>query len=53
MGQKDYELLKDIKRIYNRHKGTYGINRITNELKNEGIIVNHKRVERLMNEVNL
>ncbi|MEC1641127.1 IS3 family transposase [Schinkia azotoformans] len=51
--QEEIQLLKHIKRIYNRHKGTYGAKRIAKALKNEGIIVNHKKVERLMREANL
>lgn len=34
--------------IYQRHKGRYGYRRITDELQNNGIIINHKTVLRLM-----
>jgi len=37
-----------IKAIYQRHKGRYGYRRITDELQNKGIIINHKTVLRLM-----
>jgi putative transposase len=37
-----------IKAIYQRHKGRYGYRRITYELQNKGIIINHKTVFRLM-----
>jgi transposase InsO family protein len=37
-----------IKTIYQRHKGRYGYRRITYELQNKGIIINHKTVLRLM-----
>lgn len=33
--------------------GTYGAKRISKVLKNKGIVVNHKRVARLMKETNL
>ncbi len=34
--------------IYHLHKGRYGSRRITLALRNEGFVINHKRVERLM-----
>jgi putative transposase len=34
--------------IYHKHKGRYGYRRITIELRNKGIIINHKTVLRLM-----
>ncbi len=37
-----------IKTIYQKHKGRYGYRRITYELQNKGIIINHKTVLRLM-----
>ena len=37
-----------IKAIYQRHKGRYGYRRITDELNNNKIIINHKTVLRLM-----
>ena len=41
--------LKDlIIEIFNANKGRYGYPRITLELRNRGIIVNHKKVQRLM-----
>jgi transposase InsO family protein len=44
-----YKVIKElIKSIYNRHKGCYGYRRITAELQNQGIIINHKTVLRLM-----
>lgn len=39
--------------IYHRHKGRYGYRRITLELRNEGVLVNHKTVEKLMQESGL
>ena len=44
-----YKTVKElIKSIYHRHKGRYGYRRITDELQNKGIIINHKTVFRLM-----
>ena len=44
-----YKGIKElIKAIYLRHKGRYGYRRITDELQNKGIIINHKTVLRLM-----
>ena len=42
------EIKEQIKSIYHRHKGRYGYRRITDELNNNGIIINHKTVFRLM-----
>uniref|UniRef100_UPI0012DD41FA IS3 family transposase n=1 Tax=Flavobacterium daejeonense TaxID=350893 RepID=UPI0012DD41FA len=44
-----YKKIKElIKTIYQRHKGRYGYRRITDELQNKGIVINHKTVLRLM-----
>lgn len=44
-----YQEIKElVKSIYHRHKGRYGYRRITDELQNKNIIINHKTVLRLM-----
>ena len=49
-----YQLVKKlIKSIYHRHKGRYGYRRITDELQNKGIIINHKTVLKLMKSLGL
>ena len=49
-----YELIKEeIKRIFTAHSGRYGYRRIYMELRNEGYVINHKTVYRLMKELNL
>lgn len=45
---KNKELLQDIQRIFLEHKGRYGSLRITDQLRDEGIICGHNRVARLM-----
>ena len=42
-----------IRKIYDYHKGRYGYRRITSQLRNEGILLNHKTVQKLMVEMNL
>ena len=42
-----------IQSIYDRHKGRYGYRRITAELGNEGVKINHKTVRKLMNQMGL
>ncbi len=42
-----------IKRTYNKSEGTYGSKHIAGELKERGHIINHKRVSRIMHELNL
>jgi transposase InsO family protein len=44
------ELVALITRIHAEHRSTYGVPRVTAELHRRGIVVNHKRVERLMRE---
>jgi transposase InsO family protein len=55
--QKDndkYEKIKaDIADIFNKNKGRYGYRRITQVLKEQGYIINHKTVLKLMNILGL
>jgi len=46
--KKDEKAEKEIIKTYHRHKGTYGRERITQSLRNEGIVINHKKVRRIM-----
>ena len=39
--------------IFHKHKGRYGYRRITLELRNEGRLINHKTVKKLMDELGL
>ncbi|QGZ27915.1 IS3 family transposase [Streptococcus ruminicola] len=50
---KNKVLKAKIKMIYDEHKGNYGYRRITLELRNQGFLVNHKKVQRLMKRMNL
>ena len=44
-----YQVIKElIKSIYHKHKGRYGYRRITDELNNKGMVINHKTVLKLM-----
>ena len=43
----------EISAIYHENKGRYGYRRITDELHNRGIPLNHKTVQRLMKELGL
>lgn len=51
--EKNDELMNGIIDIFYEHKERYGYRRITLELKNRGIKVNHKKVQRLMNIMGL
>lgn len=46
-------LITEIKTIFEEHKARYGCIRITKELQNRGIIVNRKRVSKLMRKAGL
>lgn len=49
-----YKVIKEcIASIYHKHKGRYGYRRITDELNNKGIIINHKTVLKLMKSLGL
>jgi len=49
-----YSTLKNkIKSIFHEHKGRYGYRRITQALRNEGEIINHKTVQQLMDKLEL
>ena len=50
---KDADVKKQISDIYYKHKGRYGYRRITLELRNSGVLINHKTVERLMGVLGL
>lgn len=42
-----------IRKIYDHHKGRYGYRRITSQLRNDGIRLNRKTVQKLMVEMSL
>lgn len=46
-------IMSEIIDIFYAHKERYGYRRITLELKNRGYGINHKKVQRLMNKMNL
>ncbi|MEH7226758.1 IS3 family transposase [Bacillus sp. JJ1566] len=49
----DSDLKAEIKAIYEEHEGRYGYRRIRDELAYRGQIVNHKKVQRIMKELDL
>ena len=55
IGQSDgYDDLRaHIRKIYDQHKGRYGYRRITIQLRDEGVIANHKTVRKLMVSMSL
>lgn len=50
---KYFEVKEMIKRIYYRHKGRFGYRRITLLLRQQGLLINHKTVLRLMGVLKL
>lgn len=52
-GDKQGDLKQHIKTIYHQHKGRYGYRRITLALRNLGMMINHKCVQRLMQMMGL
>ena len=51
--KKGQKIMKHIKEIFNQHHENYGYRRITAVLHNEGIVINHKKVKRLMKVIGL
>lgn len=47
------ELIKSIRGIFAKNNENYGVRRVCAALKKKGIFVNHKKVQRLMNKLNL
>ncbi|RDW21307.1 hypothetical protein CWR48_02525 [Oceanobacillus arenosus] len=47
----DLELEELIQSIFDEHNGNYGYRRIQDELKNQGYLVNHKKVQRIMKKL--
>ncbi len=47
------DLKARIKTIFDRHKGRYGYHRITATIRQEGLAVNHKTIQRLMADLRL
>ncbi len=47
------QLKNSIKSIYEEHKGRYGYRRITAAIRQLGMLINHKTVQRLMGELGL
>lgn len=50
---RDEELEATIQSIFKEHDGNYGYRRIQLELKNRGILVNHKKVQRIMRKLGM
>ena len=51
--EEDMEVRSTIQLIFAEHKRRYGYRRVSKELRRRGMLVNHKRVQRLMQEDNL
>jgi putative transposase len=49
----EMELRSSIQKLFLEHRRRYGYRRITRALRREGLLANHKRVQRLMREDNL
>src|SRR5258708_21235637 len=51
--EEEMHVQSEIQRITLEHRGKYGYRRMTAELRRRGMLVNHKRVSRIMREDNL
>ena len=50
---RDMELKEKIRVLFEKNRRRYGVRRVTMALRNSGILVNHKKVQRLMHEMGL
>lgn len=50
---RDYEDYKLIKKVFKQSLNTYGYRRITDELRDRGYIINHKKVARIMHKYDI
>jgi len=53
MGDRYAELKDRIQAVYDHHKGRYGYRRITASMRHAGLSINHKTVQRLMEQLQL
>lgn len=53
LDSKNKELIDNIKDIFYKHKGNYGVRRVYHALLNIGIKINHKKVQRIMHKYHL
>ena len=51
--ERNAELSSEIAVIFNESRKRYGVRRVHHELLNRGFQVNHKRVQRIMNQLKL
>ena len=51
--ERNAELSSEIAVIFNENRKRYGVRRVHHELLNRGFQVNHKRVQRIMNQLKL
>lgn len=51
--ERNANLSSEITNIFNENKGRYGVRRVYQELLNRGFRLNHKRVQRIMNQLSL
>lgn len=51
--EKNALICERIREVFNAHHCNYGVRRIYHQLINQGLVVNHKKVQRLMNKMGL
>lgn len=50
---RNYEVVNEIKEMFYKHNGNYGVRRITESLKKKSISINHKKVQKIMRMIGL
>jgi putative transposase len=53
MGDRHADLKAEIRSVYDRHRGRYGYRRVTDAIRQTGQLINRKKVQRLMQQLQL
>ena len=53
VAKRNSQLSHEIRTIFKKYQGRYGVRRVYQALRNQGLVVNHKRVQRIMHREGL
>ena len=53
VAKRNSQLSHEIRTIFKKYQGRYGVRRVYQTLRNQGLVVNHKRVQRIMHREGL
>lgn len=53
LGDRHAQLKAEIRRVYDHHRGRYGYRRVTDAIRQAGTLINRKKIQRLMQQLQL